>query len=106
MARTLTREDQEAIERVIRKFYLLENIERAVSRLNLNDKWILEWELRAELRGKISFLLRILTKKFEVLPENLIENIRTVKDAQVIDSILDDIFEISSLEELEKYLND
>ena len=76
------------------------DIEEIVEKFNLGQKWIEQ----GEIKGEIKSLIKILNKKFGELPENLTKQIYSVKDKEIIETIMDNIFEISSIEEVEKYL--
>ena len=52
--------------------------------------------------GKIEMLLRLLIKKFKVLPNGYEEKIRTLNE-KAIDNILTDIFDIEKIQDIEKY---
>ena len=83
MARKLSNEEMEALDKVVMKF-------------NLNKKW--------EEKGEVLSLLRILNKKFAGLPDEIAKKIQQTNDKKIINSIFDNIFEIESLEDLEKFL--
>ena len=53
--------------------------------------------------GKAEILAKILVKKFNIKPEEYIDKIRNLSD-EVIDNIIEDIFHIERIEELEKYV--
>ena len=59
-------------------------------------------EIRGEIRGKAESLIRLLTKKFSVVPKKYEENIKKLSE-ETIDQITIDIFDINSLSELDKY---
>jgi hypothetical protein len=52
--------------------------------------------------GKVEILVKILRKKFGVLPQDYENKIRKLSE-EVIDRITTDIFDISNVEELNKY---
>jgi hypothetical protein len=61
-----------------------------------------EGKNEGKLEGKAEILIKLLTKKFKVVPENYKQKIKTLPD-ETIDIIAIDIFEINSLDEIEKY---
>ncbi|GIW21881.1 MAG: hypothetical protein KatS3mg068_0888 [Candidatus Sericytochromatia bacterium] len=69
---------------------------------------VLEFEREAELRGiekgKIETLKYLLKKKFKELPKEIEEKINNCNDLNKLDLIIDNIFDISSLDEVNKYL--
>lgn len=86
---------------------------------------ILEWEKEAELRGiekgiekgKIEGLkegelrssknkvIRLLNKKLKDIPKEIEERLLKCTDINKLDLIIDNIFDISSLEQVVEYLN-
>ncbi|GAA0719843.1 DUF4351 domain-containing protein [Clostridium malenominatum] len=52
--------------------------------------------------GKAEILIKQLIKKFKAIPEEYKENIKKL-DEETIDVIATDIFDIETLDELEKY---
>lgn len=99
MARKLSKEEMEALDKVVMKF-------------NLNKKWeekakkegVEEGIEKGIEKGEILSLLRILNKKFVGLPNEIIEKIKQTNDRNIINSIFENIFEIESLEDLKKFL--
>jgi len=87
MARVLTLEEEKAIEEVIQKF-------------NFNKKWHDE----GKIEGEITLLIRLLNKRFGMLPDALYQEIVTIQDPGLIEAIIDNIFEIDSMNELEEYI--
>ncbi|MBB6625285.1 DUF4351 domain-containing protein [Clostridium gasigenes] len=67
-----------------------------------NSNMIKEMEEKAEIRGKVESLIRLLTKKFSVVSEKYEENIKKLSE-ETINQITIDIFDINSLSELDKY---
>jgi len=64
---------------------------------------ILEFQSSVDYRMPIRLLLYMISsKKFKVLPSEYIIKIRTLPE-RVVETIATDVFEIESVEELEKY---
>lgn len=53
-------------------------------------------------KGKTALLIKLLERKFEKIPNEYVEKIKTLPD-KTIESIGMDIFDINSVTELEKY---
>lgn len=83
MARVLTLEEEKAIEKVVQKF-------------SLNKKW--------QREAEIALLVRILRKKFGTLPDDILQKIESIRDAGLIEAIIDNIFEIDSVDKLDEYI--
>jgi hypothetical protein len=64
----------------------------------------IEGKIEGKLEGKIESLTLILIKKFKNIPNEMLNKLSNLRDVRVVDKILEDVFDISSLEELEKYL--
>ena len=56
-----------------------------------------------ENKAKSSYVIRLLTKKFKSLPEELENNINNCVNTEIFDQIIDSIFDITSLDEIKKY---
>ena len=70
-----------------------------------HDLGIKEGIQEGQILGKIEFLIKILNKKFNKLPATISKYLKNSKDMQLIESIIDNIFEINSINELKKLLN-
>ncbi|OPZ88380.1 MAG: hypothetical protein BWY74_03162 [Firmicutes bacterium ADurb.Bin419] len=82
----------------------MEALDKVVMRFNLNKKWEDRGIEKGIEKGEILSLLRILNKKFVRLPDEIAKKIEQIDDKHIINSIFDNIFEIDSLEDLEKFL--
>lgn len=93
MAKALTPEERTAFEKLAEKF-------------NLKNEWTKQARLEGKLEGEVSSLLRILSKKFKTeISQSLKNKILAVDNKNIVEKILDNIFEISSLEQVESYLD-
>ncbi|WP_041710973.1 DUF4351 domain-containing protein [Clostridium pasteurianum] len=54
------------------------------------------------VRGKSELVVKLLIKKFKKVPDNYIENIKNLSD-DTLEIIATDIFDMSKIEDLEKY---
>ena len=61
-----------------------------------------EGKAEGKVEKAVEILVKILRKKFGVLPKDYENKIRKLSE-EVIDSITTDIFDITRIEELEKY---
>ncbi|MBC7474321.1 MAG: Rpn family recombination-promoting nuclease/putative transposase [Candidatus Sericytochromatia bacterium] len=57
-----------------------------------------------EVSGKISLLIRILNKKFGKIPKKLEDKISKIKEINIIDNIIDNIFDIQSVKDVENII--
>lgn len=101
MARKLTVEEEQAIDRVVEKF-------------NLKQKWVgnglLEAELKGKAEGKVEgkvegkaeVFLKLLSIKGIKLPEETINKINNLKNINLLDNLISNIFAINDIEDLEK----
>jgi len=55
-----------------------------------------------EVGGKTKILIKLLSKKFKSIPEEYIEKIKSLPE-NIIENIATDIFDIETVEDLEKY---
>ena len=55
------------------------------------------------LEGRRKTLIKLLTKKFEVLPDDMYVKIEN-SDSDVLETIIDEIFDLKSLDDINKYL--
>ena len=111
----MSEQHQERIRKIIEENEEAEsmvyNLQRVAIELRMQGieegikKGIKEGKKEGKIEGKISTLLRQLSKKFGILPQEISDRISSIKDLDTIDKMLDDIFDIESLEEVEEYLN-
>jgi hypothetical protein len=71
---------------------------------NLAHAYYEEGEIKGAIKGKLELLLRLISSRISSLPEDVICEINSINDASKIDEILDNIFEIHTLEDLKKIL--
>jgi hypothetical protein len=63
----------------------------------------MEGKIEGKFEGKLESLMMIISKKFKNVPEDTLTKISKITDVILIEKILDEIFEINSEEELERY---
>jgi predicted transposase/invertase (TIGR01784 family) len=99
----LTKEDIEDIIRKVETSYP----EGSEVVMTLAEQYREEGELRGELRGETKALtkavIRLLTKKFGKVPEEIKNKISKL-DADVLEVIIDSIFDYEKIDDVEKYL--
>ena len=69
----------------------------------IRDEAMQEGIKESKAEGKAEILIKLLIKKFKSVPEQYKEKIRKLPE-ETIDVIATDIFDISDINELEKYL--
>jgi len=61
-------------------------------------------KLEGKLEGKKELVITLLTKKFGSLPENLLKNINESNDIDILQKIIDNIFDVTSFDEVIDFL--
>ena len=54
-------------------------------------------------KGKKVLLLKLLTKRFTNIPQNIIKTINDIENTEIIDNIIDNLFDLKSIEDLKKF---
>ncbi|MFN8578219.1 MAG: hypothetical protein U0354_15385 [Candidatus Sericytochromatia bacterium] len=65
----------------------------------------LEGEQIGIFKAKKELVIKLLTKKFSTLPENIIKSIGETNNIDLFQKIIDDIFEINSIDEITDIFN-
>ena len=97
MTRELSEKEWQAIDNVMKKFKLNEKY-REQGKIEGKT----EGKIEGEIKGEKKLLLRLLNKKFKRLPYELIKKIEALDNLELIEKITDNIFDINSIEEVEK----
>jgi len=92
----LTPQEESELEKAMKK----ELPEKEVSQM---AEIMTSWERRGLEKGKAEVVIRILSKKFGELPEDLTEKINSAHESQ-IESLIEDILQIQSLDDVCRYL--
>jgi hypothetical protein len=87
MTKTLSQKEIEAINRVINKLNLAEKIKE-----------------EGKEEGKKEFLVRVLSIRFGKLPVSVKKKIEKITSTDLIEKIIDNIFEIDNLNEIDEYI--
>lgn len=69
------------------------------------DDGKIEGELKGEFKGKKDLLLRILNKKFKSISSDLENTINSLQDIKIIENIIDNIFDLESVKDIEDIIN-
>jgi len=100
----LPEQHQEKIREIIEENKEVESMVYNLQRIVIESK--MQGKAEGKMEGKISTLMRLLSKKFGILPQEISNKISITKDLDIIDKMLDNIFDIQSLEEVEEYLGE
>lgn len=67
----------------------------------LIKKWFEVGKIEGKIEGEKNLVLKLLIKKFNNIPESLAVELQSISDEKIINKIVDSIFEIKSLKDVE-----
>ena len=89
------REEVESMGKTMAQLLIEEGEERGEAR----------GEVRGEVRGKAEFLIRFLYRKFELVPEDIIEKINSIYHIDQLDALLDCAIAAKTIDDVKKGLD-